>query len=208
MNGATLKRLLPQGRANRRILFGPARGAIMPLDLQYELRLYLGVYERELWPHYRSLLGRGMTAFDIGGRDGYSAILIHALTRGPVRSFEADAAAAEAMQKTFAMNGASIHAVAAFIGSDGLALDEAAERFGAPDFIKIDVEGGEADVLHSGRRLLDKKPRLIVEVHGRHEEADCIKLLGSKGYEISIVGQALFLKEHRPLPHNRWLVCR
>jgi hypothetical protein len=149
-----------------------------------------------------------MTAFDIGGRDGYSAILIHALTRGPVRSFEADAAAAEAMQKTFAMNGASIHAVAAFIGSDGLALDEAAERFGAPDFIKIDVEGGEADVLHSGRRLLDKKPRLIVEVHGRHEEADCIKLLGSKGYEISIVGQALFLKEHRPLPHNRWLVCR
>jgi hypothetical protein len=203
----TLKRLLPSGRQSRRILFGPARGAIMPLDLQCELRIFLGIYERELWPHYRALLHRGVTAFDIGGRDGYCALLINAITDAPVVSFEADADASAQMCRTFELNDAPLRAVHAFVGESGLALDAAATRYGLPGFLKIDVEGGEVDVLRSGPHVLSHRPAIIVEVHGPTEERGCIELLEPLGYRIRIVDRAGFMKEERPLAHNRWLAC-
>jgi hypothetical protein len=184
---------------------GPARGAMLMLDLQYEMRLLLGIYERELWGAYRRLLRPDMRAFDIGGRDGYSALLIHSRTRAPVVSFEADAKAAEEMRETLALNPGPLEGVHAFIGGDGLSLDAAALDYGKPQFVKIDVEGGEVDVLRSGPELLRTKPAMIIEVHGAAEERGCIELL--RGYVIETVDRATFLKEHRPLAHNRWLVC-
>jgi hypothetical protein len=202
-----LKALLPHGKQLRRILMGPAKGAILPLDLQYELRLFLGVYERELWPVYRSLLGPGMFAFDIGGRDGYSALLIHSITKAPVISFEADAAAAFQMQETFSLNGPSLQSVHSWIGSNGLSLDDAMQRFGRPYFLKIDVEGAEAEVLKSGRNVLATKPNIIVEVHGLSEERECLDILGEFKYDVRIVNQARVFRERRPLAHNRWIAA-
>lgn len=200
-----LKSLLPKGKRQRRIAFGPARGAVLPLDLRYELRLFLGVYERELWRAYRRLLAPGMSAFDIGGRDGYSALVIHSLTRGPVVSFEADLACAEEMRRALALNPGPLRAVHARIGPGGIGLDEAAARFGEPDFVKIDVEGGEVEVLRSGRATIGRGAAMIIEVHGEAEERGCRELL--RGRAVEVVEQARFFREARPLPWNRWLVC-
>ena len=43
-----------------------------------------------------------------------------------------------------------------------LTIDHLAARYGTPDFIKIDVEGAEADVLQG---MSGMKPRLLIEVH-------------------------------------------
>ena len=208
---ALIKRLLPRGRALRRIRFGPAAGALMPLDLQSELRMYLGVYERELWPHYRRLLRRGMRCFDIGGRDGYSALLIHRLTGADVVSIECDPAAAASMGRTFAANGPALRVDECVVGprsGDGTAtLDELVRRHFVPAFIKMDVEGAEAGVLRGGEQALAHGPSLIIEVHGVEAEHDCLRILGSHGYEVVIVDQSSILPEQRPIAHNRWLAC-
>jgi hypothetical protein len=200
------KGLLPKGKKERRILFGPAAGCVMPLDLQYEMRILLGIYERELLPHYRRVCRSGMKSFDVGGRDGYSALLIHGITRADVISFEAEEKAVEEMTATFRRNSEHLRAMHAFVGP-GFTLDQASQRYFRPDFIKIDVEGGEVDVLRTGPEVLSSRPSMIIEVHGLAEERGCIDLLRPLNYRIDVVNPSRFMPEHRPLAHNRWLIC-
>src|SRR3990172_7220679 len=211
--GMAKNALLPRGKAFRRVRFGPAAGCVMMLDLQYELRTFLGVYERELLPHYHALLRPGLKSFDVGGNNGYTALLIASITRKDVASFDCERAAVIEMRKVFERNDLPIVAVEAFVGRDTgegrITLDDAAEQFFVPDFIKMDVEGAEVDVLLGAQRLLaTRKPDMIVEVHGQKVEAECIKILVSHGYKPTIVDPSRFFPENRPLAFNRWLVCR
>ena len=206
------ERLLPRGRNFRRILAGPAAGCWMMLDLHHELRLFLGMYERELLSSYRRLLRRGMKSFDIGGRDGYSALLIASLTGAQVISFECDPEGAAAMKATFDRNEMPVRAVQAFVGKvDGpgsMTLDRASNEYFVPDFIKIDVEGAEVDVLQGGQTLLaETRPSMIIEVHGAEAENGCLRLLDRHRYRVKIQDRARIFPEERPLAHNRWLVC-
>ncbi|HUP19309.1 MAG TPA: FkbM family methyltransferase [Gemmatimonadota bacterium] len=59
------------------------------------------------------------------------------------------------------------------------------EGFPPPDFIKIDVEGGELDVLEGARHLLERgRPRLLVGIHGPEMRRECTALLEELGYEL------------------------
>jgi FkbM family methyltransferase len=63
-------------------------------------------------------------------------------------------------------------------------VDDAAERFGVPRLLKIDVEGGEVDVLRGARAVLrNEKPLVLVEVHSEELENRCAQLLEEFGYE-------------------------
>ena len=67
---------------------------------------------------------------------------------------------------------------------DMMTVDDAAERFGAPRLLKIDVEGAELDVLSGGRTVLKTvKPVVLVEVHSAELERACAQLLQSLGYD-------------------------
>src|SRR5262249_22487274 len=49
---------------------------------------------------------------------------------------------------------------------EATSLDDCAERFPAPDFIKCDVEGTEVEVFRGAQRMLiDKRPIIVCEVH-------------------------------------------
>jgi FkbM family methyltransferase len=66
-------------------------------------------------------------------------------------------------------------------------LDDAALAYGTPDFIKLDVEGAEAQVLAGARRLLSGAtgrplPRWLIELHGPQCEADVKRELAARGY--------------------------
>jgi glycosyltransferase involved in cell wall biosynthesis len=208
------RRFVANDARYRRIAFGPAAGCVMKLNLQHEFRLYLGLYERELRGSYRRLLKPGSKAFDIGGRDGYSALLIARNTEAEVISFESEPADAQSMQATFDRNpNLPLKSVSAFIGREGdprttLSVDQAAERYFQPDFMKIDVEGGEVDVLKGARRVLSlKRPTLLIEVHGVNEENECVEILEHNSYRIRVIDQSRLFREQRPVPHNRWLEC-
>lgn len=78
---------------------------------------------------------------------------------------------------------------------DGETLDGFAGRLGLDrlDFVKIDVEGAELDVLSSGRATLDKfKPLVMVEVEDRHLErfgvtsAQIVDWFAKLGYQMTV----------------------
>ena len=62
-------------------------------------------------------------------------------------------------------------------------LDENAERFGPPDFVKVDVEGTEADVLRGARTLLAQRGTVfLVEVNSSPAEEAVASILREHGY--------------------------
>jgi hypothetical protein len=95
------------------------------------------------------------------------------------------------------------------VGYD-LSLDEWAYGTGfVPDFIKLDIEGGELAALRSAERLLgERHPALVVEVHSASLEQECGRLMIDRGYRPIIVNPRRWLPDHRPgLELNRWLVA-
>lgn len=212
---STVKRLLPPP-GPRRFSVGLARGIIMDLDFGVQTRAFLGLYELELNRHLRRMCPPGTRSFDVGAQFGYDALILAKLGRERVASFEADPACAATMTANFALNpnlGRLITPVVVFVGTgadETLSLDDYAgshEGF-VPDFVKIDVDGAEVDVLDGACGLLaDRRPNVLVEVHSEELERRCGGLLVDHGYSPMIVSQRKILRDYRPTAHNRWLVA-
>jgi hypothetical protein len=187
----------------------------MDIDFEHQTRQWLGLYEIEIDRHLRRLLQPGMTAFDVGAQHGYDALAIAKRTGARVAAFECDPEYVLLMQGSFDLNpvlAPLIEPVLAFVGDEPghLSLDEwaySSEGF-LPDFVKIDIEGGEVEALQSAHRLLiEQRPALIVEVHSVQLEQRAGALLVAHGYQPLIVSQRKVLPDWRPLAHNRWLVA-
>jgi Methyltransferase FkbM domain len=217
-----VKRAVLPAPGPRRILGGLGRGITMEVDFDHETRLYLGLYEIELNRHLRRMITQGSLCYDVGALGGYYALVFAKLARSRVATFECEAASAARVWHNVRLNRdlqPHIQVVNRPVGAEPgqLRLDDfafSAEGF-APDFIKVDVDGGELSVLRSARHLLAARhPRLIVETHSPRLEDACGRLLVEHGYRPVIVNQRSVLKEprhgvtgdgHDDL--NRWLVC-
>jgi hypothetical protein len=196
--------LLPEGRKVRRLPLGIGRGLRVGLDLQQSLRLYVGLYECELNPHLRRLC-RG-AAFDVGGQYGYDAAILARLSGRQVVTFECDSDCWPILEQTIAANPQlDLKLERAAVGR-AAPLDEFALRHGYPQFMKIDVDGMELEVLESAGEILARRPALIVETHSLELEQRCRELLLTCGYEVEIVEARRWLPDYRPIPHNRFLI--
>jgi hypothetical protein len=190
------------------------RGVRMHLDFAHHTRLFLGLYEIEINQHLRKLAPAGAVSFDIGAQQGYDALLLAKLTGGRVASFEADSRWLPTIEANLALNPARAPLVTVVGGTVGtgagqVALDDWASGGGfPPEFMKIDVDGGEVDVLNSASGLLAQQhPSMIIETHTPALERECIDIVEALGYRTRIVDQRRFMPDHRPIPHNRWLVA-
>ncbi len=68
------------------------------------------------------------------------------------------------------------------------------KNFELPDFIKIDVEGAEFEVLKGAREVIEtKKPKIFLATHGEHIKNMCIEFLKNLRYEIIPLTGAEFL---------------
>jgi hypothetical protein len=184
----------------------------MHIDFADHSRMYAGIYELELDRHLRRILKPGMTSFDVGAQHGYDSLIVAKRTRAPVAAFECDPVCLAGMRRSFAMNpdlAPLIRPVRAMVGFD-LSLDDWAYGDGfVPDFIKLDIEGGELVALQSAGRILgERHPDLIVETHSAELERQCGRLLVKHGYQPIIVKQRIVWPDHRPTrEQNRWLVA-
>jgi hypothetical protein len=109
---------------------------------------------------------------------------------------------------------AQIELVPRFVSSTpsgaAVSIDSYAAQPGTtpPDILKIDVEGAEMDVLLGGlSTIASHHPSIILEVHSVALEAECLGFLREHGYKPEIVSRRKWLKESRPIPHNRWLIA-
>jgi len=54
----------------------------------------------------------------------------------------------------------------------------------APDVIKIDVEGAEADVLRGACGAMQRRPVVFLATHGENARRTCLELLAASGYAV------------------------
>lgn len=214
------KPLLFKDEARPRVIrAGVGRGLIMHLNRMNDLQKELGLWEIEAQRAYRRYVRGGSIVFDIGAGSGDSTLLLARLAApGSVVAFEPDAGLSRLLEQNMALNPqlANIEIVRAYVGtarrhSEAIAGDVLAAGRAAPDFVKIDVDGGELDVLHSMERTLrDAHPVVLVEVHSRELEQHCAEYLASQGYVIRIIRNAWWrtmYPEYRPLALNRWVLA-
>ena len=70
-----------------------------------------------------------------------------------------------------------------------------------PDYMKVDVEGAEFDVLNGARELLAKhKPVIFLDTHNREAHNATVKLLNEFNYEIVCL-------DGKPLPESKELIA-
>lgn len=78
-------------------------------------------------------------------------------------------------------------------------VDAVANDLGAPDFMKIDVEGHEEKVLTGAAYVLtEHKPSLLIEFHSPQLYDFCLKLLTGLRYDVEVV-------RHPHYPKDSWL---
>lgn len=211
--------ILPRAKQSRRLPFGIAAGIRIEIDFAVQTKMFLGMYEVELNKHLRRLVRPGYTSFDVGAQFGYDALVLAKLSGARVASIECDAGVIPELRRNINSNPGlrnQIELVDGFVASTTdiengtVALDDLAYGGGlfVPDFIKMDIEGGELDALVGSRRILEeRRPDLLVETHSAELEAECLDLVRSFGYRTTIVDARRFLPDYRPTEHNRWFVA-
>ncbi len=206
--------------APRKVRFGVGRGLVLLLNRRHELQKEFGIWEIEAQRIYRRWVTAGTTVYDVGAADGDSTMLLARLaTPAPVIAFEPDPALRGRLAQNAALNPwlPAPRVVAAFVGAreDGAqtTLDATVARHAGPppQFVKIDVDGAEVDVLSGMEDIIRTwRPVIFVEIHGRDRERACQGFLEARGYEARVIKNAWWrtlYPEHRPIELNRWLLA-
>jgi FkbM family methyltransferase len=161
-----------------------------------------------------SLIREGDVFWDVGAHHGYVALMgsqrvgpggrVHAFEPGPrnvevlrrhlrwnrVRNVDVETRALGAVNGEAGFGGGDTSKMHALGGGDErvevrtarslIADGEAA----APDVVKIDVEGGEADVLEGALDALPATVRLVIAIHSAVADRACVSMLDKHGFSV------------------------
>jgi SAM-dependent methyltransferase len=209
------RRLLePRPGRSRRIPLGHTAGIRLEAQGNLSVDQWVGLWESELARPLREILRPGMRCLDVGCFNAIYALLFAKRCRAPVIAYEPDPVAVARCERNLALNPELASwitlrpvAVGGHAGDGVVTLDE--DLADEPvDFMLIDVDRGEMDVLSGALELLARqRPQLIVETHSIELERACGDLLLSAGYRPRVITNRRLLPQNRPIPHNRWLVA-
>lgn len=214
-----LWRAFPKGITRyRTVKFGLASGSCLPIDLTAQIRLLIGIYEAEIVGRVASSISPTSCCYDVGAAIGYYTLAFCRLApMGAVYAFEMDKNSCDTLSRTVTRNRTACTRVQVYNRTLGRHVDKSrglttlddlvfGERLDPPQFVKMDVEGAEYDVLLGGSDVLRNfHPRLIVETHSSVLEMKCIRLLTNLDYRVDVVKRNRLLFENRPIEHNQWI---
>ena len=215
-----MKRLLPNRAVRMRVWRGPFRGARVVMNPRSSLRKALGLYEHELNEWLDRALGRVSRVLDVGANDGYftmgcAAAFNRLGVAGEIVAFEPQArhvdqlTAAIREQPPSAMRFSIVPSmVGRQTGPGATTLDALTIPDRTNTLIKIDVEGGELEVIAGGLSWVADTNLFVIEVHQAQYLTEIVAIFRERGH-------ALVQVDQRPLPilggdtreaANWWLV--
>lgn len=198
---------------------GLLRGLTMDTDFSHHTQRWIGIQEREIARVLRRASRDVRTAVDVGAADGmYTLWFLARSEASQVRAFEPDATCSRALSRNLELNG---HAKSprlvlrdAFVGAkvaEGwTSLDAEVGSAPGPIVVKVDIDGGEVDLLRGASTLLARRDvRWVVETHSAELETECLRIFLEAGYDARIVKNAWWRKIVPETRHgqNRWLVA-
>ncbi len=216
MKQAIKRLLVPEGRQLRRLRGGLAKGMLMELDLAHQSQRYWGLDERELINAFRRFIPACQSLIDVGANDGYYTMAFLQSQAARVIACEPGPPMEQLLANARTNGydtGERFTAERRFVGSgeNSVSIAELVKDLPTPIFLKVDIDGGEVDLLRSAENcdcLNDL--RWLIETHSKELEAGCIEWLEAHGYQTRIIYNApwrVLLPEQRPIPHNRWLIA-
>jgi 16S rRNA C967 or C1407 C5-methylase (RsmB/RsmF family) len=128
---------------------------------------------------------------DVGAAEGIFALQIVQRVKH-VYVFEADAEWKEALQETFKPYGERVTIVYQVVSNEDDDKHVSLDKLFADkqiDFIKMDVDGGEANVFKGADKLLSGKRKMKVAVctyHNQNDEATFTTLLTQNGFDVEV----------------------
>ena len=155
---------------------------------------------------------KGDTVWDAGSQYGDYALIWEKYTDMPVIAFELNTNNYNKMIKNFKINNSLNIGVNVALGDgkelsyemDGnmathgnkltvqtKTLDSFLSKYPSPNYLKIDVEGFEMDVLRGASKILREiRPKLIIETHSSELKKEVINFLDEYGYTLKIEGRS------------------
>lgn len=214
------KGLLPSGHRPRRVLTGLYAGLRLHLDLQAEVMVFAGLYERETHRDIARMAGTCEAFVDIGaGKGELTCYWLRRFPGRPVIAVEPNSSEVDWLRQNVEANFHSQpRALSVWPGCAGPGPDASHRGLAqlcaglpGPILVKIDIDGGEAALLENAAEFLSTHScRLLLEVHSVELEQGCAAVLARSGYAVRTIDQAgwrRWLPEQRPLAHNRWIVA-
>ena len=222
LKGAVKRVLLgPPGERPRDVKAGLLRGLRFNVDTASKSQRLLGLDEREIAAAVRDAAAGASAALDVGANDGWYALYFASRPNVErVWAFEPDGPTVGRMRDNFALNdpafAGKLEAIQKCVGDRDddafVRVDTIVGDYAKPLVLKIDVDGGEVEVLEGARRTLGRNDcTLVVETHGRQLERDCVAFLSELKYEVRIIDNGWYralVPETRPTPLLRWFVAR
>jgi hypothetical protein len=219
---STVKRIFfgPPGERPRRVHAGLVKGHRFIIDVAGKSMRLVGLDEREIAGCTRKAAEGARTAVDVGTNDGWYALYFasHPTIR-KVWGFEPDAGLIDRARENLRLNREEYVSrtvlTRKFVGNTDdvqwCRLDTVLAGAEYPMVFKIDVDGGEMEVLRGAKSTLaGGRCSLVIETHSPELERDCLAFLKDLGYHCRIVKNAWYraiVPESRNIPHNRWLVA-
>jgi hypothetical protein len=192
----------------------------MQLDLAHHSQRWLGLQERELYGWVRQFARNINTAVDVGANDGvYTLYFLARTSARKVYSFEPSVDCVQELKENLAVNNLTgderLEITPRHVGASNAegwtTLDSLASTIVPPCLIKVDIDGGESDLLRGASACLGLPAiRWIIEVHSKALERDCLRVLKDAGYHVRIVYNAWWRRvvpELRQVELNHWLVA-
>jgi FkbM family methyltransferase len=195
------------------VLQGPLRGQKWIVGSHLH-GCWLGSYEWETQKRIAQEVRPGSVFFDVGANVGfYSLLAAMRVDTGRVYAFEPLPENIAFLRQHLKMNrirnvevlqvaisnrpgtasfvSESTRAMGKLEAGGSLAVETATldcliaeDRVASPDFIKMDIEGGEFGALLGATQCFRKgRPQLLLATHGKAVHDDCCRLLASWGYE-------------------------
>jgi len=177
---------------------------------------FIGTYEKNLVPYIVSNIKKILDEFnnpiifDIGSSYGYYSSYFSKFDNCKVVAFEPDKRAFKTL-KNIQKKRNNLILENLEINEDKkdntIDFKSAIKKFGAPNLIKIDIEGYEKDLLSNNLNYFKNNSTvIIVEVHSLEIENSIKLSFENIGYHVKIINNDVKTLKIRNVNHNRWLI--